>query len=67
VADGSIAPCDPKLAAFSIAGSLNLICRWYEPGGDRSAEEIAREFTRMLTQGIAQTNGHPKKVRNRTK
>ena len=40
IEDGSITRCDPKIAAFSIAGALNWICMWYEPGaasagGDR--------------------------------
>ena len=51
--DGSIAPCDPKLAAFSIAGALNWICMWYEPGGPLSPQEIATQFARTLTQGLA--------------
>jgi AcrR family transcriptional regulator len=51
--DGSIAPCDPKIAAFSIAGALNWICMWYEPTGALSAEEIASQFARTLTQGLA--------------
>ena len=51
--DGSITPCNPKIAAFSIAGSLNWICRWYEPGGELPPEEIARQFARTLTQGLA--------------
>src|ERR1041385_2872179 len=50
IADGSIAPCDPKIAAFSIAGALNWICRWYEPSGALSPEEIATQFARTLTQ-----------------
>ena len=53
IADGSIAPCDPKIAAFSIAGALNWICMWYEPTGALSAEEIAPQFARTLTQGLA--------------
>jgi len=52
IEDGSIAPCDPKLAAFSIAGALNWICMWYEPEGALSAEEIASQFARTLTQGL---------------
>src|SRR3954447_25467188 len=28
IADGSIESCDPKLAAFAIAGALNGICLW---------------------------------------
>jgi AcrR family transcriptional regulator len=52
--DGTITPCDPKLAAFSIAGALNWICHWYEPEGALSAEEIATQFARTLTQGLAE-------------
>jgi AcrR family transcriptional regulator len=53
IEDGSITPCDPKLAAFSIAGALNWICVWYEPDGPLSAEEIAAQYTRTLTRGLA--------------
>src|SRR5690242_16078480 len=53
IADGSIAPCDPKLAAFAIAGALNWICIWYEPKGPLSPEEIATQFARTLTHGLA--------------
>lgn len=53
IADGSIAPCDPKIAAFSIAGALNWICVWYEPDGPLSPEEIATQFARTLTNGLA--------------
>ncbi len=50
--DGSITPCDPKIAAFSIAGAVNWICKWYEPDGPLPAEEIATQFARTLTQGL---------------
>src|SRR5450759_473264 len=53
IEDGSIGECDPKLAAFSIAGALNWICVWYEPDGALSPEEIAAQFSRTLTQGLA--------------
>jgi AcrR family transcriptional regulator len=53
ITDGSISPCDPKLAAFSIAGALNWICIWYEPDGPLSPEQIAAQFARTLTQGLA--------------
>jgi len=53
IADGSITQCDPKIAAFSIAGAVNWICQWYEPEGALSAEEIASQFARTLTQGLA--------------
>jgi AcrR family transcriptional regulator len=56
MADGSITLCDAKVAAFSIAGALNWICQWYEPDGALSAEEIASQFARTLTQGLASRN-----------
>jgi AcrR family transcriptional regulator len=52
IEDGSIAPCDTKIAAFSIAGALNWICMWYEPDGALSPGEIATQFARTLTQGL---------------
>ena len=37
IEDGSILPCDAKLAAFVIGGALNGIADWYRPdGGFRS-------------------------------
>jgi AcrR family transcriptional regulator len=59
IRDGSIAPCDPKIAAFSIAGAVNWICMWYEPEGPLSAEEIASQFARTLTQGLARRKAEP--------
>src|ERR1039458_7508006 len=52
IKDGSIVPCDPKIAAFSIAGALNWICMWYETDGALSPGEIATQFARTLTQGL---------------
>jgi AcrR family transcriptional regulator len=53
IEDGSIAPCDSKIAAFSIAGAVNSICLWYKPDGALSPEEIATQFARTLTRGLA--------------
>jgi AcrR family transcriptional regulator len=53
VEDGSIRPCNPKLAAFAIAGALNGIADWYKPGGDLAVETIANEFALLLTEGLA--------------
>ncbi|KQX17568.1 MULTISPECIES: TetR/AcrR family transcriptional regulator [unclassified Sphingomonas] len=53
LADGSIAPTDPKLLAFTLAGALNWPARWHVPGGALSAEELARRMVDMLTAGLA--------------
>ena len=55
VADDSIRPCDPKIAAFAIAGSLNWIGHWYQRDGAWSAEAVASQFTLQLTEGLAKT------------
>src|SRR6202795_2030126 len=52
IADGSIKPCDAKLAAFAIAGSLNWIGHWSQPGRAVSADAIADEFSIRLTEGL---------------
>ncbi len=53
IEDGSITPCDPRMAAFSTAGAVNWICMWYRPDGPLAPEEIARQFARMLTHGLS--------------
>lgn len=52
IAEGSIAPCDPKLAAFAMAGALSWIGRWYRPDGPLSPEQIADQCIGLLTRGL---------------
>ncbi|CAA7613071.1 TetR family transcriptional regulator [Candidatus Terasakiella magnetica] len=53
IRDGSVAPCDPKFAVFSILGAGNWVSRWYRPGGTRSGEDVARIMSRQLVRGLA--------------
>jgi len=57
VEEGSIAPCDPKMTAFLIAGALGWIGRWYQPGGEYEPEQIADQFIATLCGGILQLSG----------
>ena len=52
IAEGSIAPCDPKLAAFTVAGALSWIGRWYRADGGLSPEQIADQSIGVLIQGL---------------
>ncbi len=52
VADGSLAPCDPKLAAFTIAGALSWIGRWYRPEGPLGADDAIERCIEVLAGGI---------------
>ena len=42
-----------ELAAFAIAGSLKWIGHWYQRDGAWSADDVARQFTAQLTEGLA--------------
>jgi hypothetical protein len=53
IADGSIAPADPKILAFTLAGALNWPARWHVPGGELGSDEIARQMVDILTNGLA--------------
>ena len=34
IEDGSVVPCDPKLAIFVILGAMNWVPKWFKPSGD---------------------------------
>jgi len=51
--DGSIAPADPKLLAFTLAGALNWPACWHVAGGELSAEAMAEQMVDILTAGLA--------------
>ncbi len=48
VEEGSLVPCDPKITAFAIAGALSWIGRWYQPGGEYSADEVVERVMNTL-------------------
>lgn len=52
VDDGDLAPCDPKMAAFVIGGALSWIGRWYQPGGEYAADEVAARCIDTLCSGL---------------
>lgn len=52
IRDGSIASCDPKLAALFIFGVVNWMSVWYRSGGPKAPDEIANEFLRIFRSGL---------------
>jgi AcrR family transcriptional regulator len=50
--DGSLAPCDPKVAAFTVAGALSWLSHWHKPGGKLSARDAAERVTQLLMHGL---------------
>jgi AcrR family transcriptional regulator len=61
VEEGALAPCDPKMTAFVIAGALSWIARWYQPGGEYTAEQVAEQCIGTLMGGVLQRPGAAKK------
>lgn len=53
IADGSVAPCDARLLAFTLAGALNWPARWFSPDGKQTKEEVAAQMVDLLTSGFA--------------
>ena len=53
IADGSIATCDPKIAAFILAGAVNWMASWYEPRGPMDINAITKQYIRLLSTGLS--------------
>lgn len=54
--DGSIAPVDPKMLAFTLTGSLNWTARWHVPDGNLTPLQISQQMVDILAKGfITQT------------
>jgi AcrR family transcriptional regulator len=54
--EGSLLPCDPKITAFTIAGALSWIGRWYQAGGEYSSEEIVENVMNTLLGSLLAPN-----------
>jgi AcrR family transcriptional regulator len=52
IADGSIAPHDPRMLAFALAGALNWPARWHVAKGALSPADIARQMVDLLAGGF---------------
>lgn len=52
IEQGSLTPCDPRLAIAFFMGAVNNITRWYSPSGPRSSEEIAEAFVSFIMDGL---------------
>lgn len=62
VQEGSIAPCDPKIMAFVIAGALSWIGRWYRPDGEYGVEEVIEQCLAAVLGGVLTRSAEPKRA-----
>lgn len=55
IEDGTIIPCDPKLATFVLVGAMNWVTQWYRPGGDWNAHQVADGISALLARSLSTT------------
>jgi AcrR family transcriptional regulator len=60
--DASFEPCDPKIAAFTLAGALNWMGRWFDASGPLSKEEVALRTTDVLLNGLLRRTKQPQEI-----
>ena len=48
IRDGSIAPCDPKLAVVLLLGAVNWLPKWFSPAGAWNYRQLAQAVAAML-------------------
>lgn len=53
IKDGSIIPCDPKLAIFALFGAINWVPKWYSEKGSWSNKQLAYGMSRLLCRSLA--------------
>lgn len=53
IADGSLAPNDPKIVVFWAMGAANAVPGWYTAGGTHSGTQIAAKFAELLASGVS--------------
>ncbi|MFG1374258.1 TetR/AcrR family transcriptional regulator [Xanthobacter oligotrophicus] len=53
IADGSIIPCDPKLAIFTIFGAVNSVPKWFSNSGEWTNKQLAQAMSELLCRAIA--------------
>lgn len=51
--DGSIMPCDPKMASFAIVGAMAWVSKWFDPGMSWDADQVSLGMAQLLSRMIA--------------
>lgn len=52
VQDGSMRPVDARLARLAFLGSVNWLPKWYAPGGETAAGDIAASLAHLFVNGL---------------
>jgi AcrR family transcriptional regulator len=52
IREGAFRACDVKLVSFGIIAMLNGVAYWFSPQGKLSVDDIAKEYSRVLLDGL---------------
>ena len=53
--DGSVVPCDPKLAIFVILGAMNWVPKWFKPSGAWTPEQLTVALSQIFERALSST------------
>ena len=53
IADGSIRPCDPKIASFALFGALHWMTSWYRAETGLTPDELGALMFQIFEKGLA--------------
>ncbi len=56
VANGSLVIDDVRMGAIAVLSMLNWMSRWYRPGGEKRAHDVAEHYFRILYSGFRPTD-----------
>lgn len=53
IADGSIVPCDSKMAVFALLGSVNWVPKWFSSDGPWRNDQVSEALVDILCRALA--------------
>jgi TetR/AcrR family transcriptional regulator len=53
IEDGSVVPCDPKLAIFVILGAMNWVPKWFKPSGAWKPEQLTVALGQIFERALS--------------
>jgi len=55
IEDGSVVPCDPKLAIFVILGAMNWVAKWFKPSGAWTPAQLTLALSQIFERALSST------------
>lgn len=53
IEDGSVVPCDPKLAIFVILGAMNWVPKWFKPSGAWKPAQLTLALSQIIERALS--------------